>query len=118
MQGPGTLSYKKLIYAFLIAVKRLRPYFQGHSIMLLMDQSIKAVFHRTNASKRIIKWTIELTKFNINFQRQPSIKAQILIDFIVECTILNETKLEQNEIDIPWLQSSSLEGRADLPEGF
>ena len=45
-----------------------------------------------------------------------SIKAQILVDFIEECTISDEIKLEQNEINIPWLQSSSLEERADFPE--
>ena len=64
-------------------------------IMLLTDQPIKAVLHQSNTSKRKAKWIIELTKFDISFQPRPSIKAQILVDFVVECTITNPTEPEQ-----------------------
>ena len=46
------------------------------------------------------------------------IKAQILVDFIVECTIPKEVKLERGEVDNPGLQSNSPEERTDLPNGF
>ena len=59
---------EKLTYALLIAARRLRPYFQGHTITLLTDQSIKAILHREDASGRIAKWVIELTEFDINYQ--------------------------------------------------
>ena len=59
---------KKLTYALLIAARRLRPYFQGHTITLLTNQPIKAVLHRADASERITKWTVELTEFDINYQ--------------------------------------------------
>ena len=36
----------------------------------------------------------------------------------MECTIRDETKLEQNEINVPWLQPSFPEERVDLLEEF
>ena len=65
---------EKLTYALLIAARRLRPYFQGHTITLLTDQPIKAVLHRADASERIAKWTVELTEFDINYRPRPAIK--------------------------------------------
>ena len=46
---------EKLTYALLIAARSLRPYFQGHTIILLTDQPIKAVLHRADASGSIAK---------------------------------------------------------------
>ena len=83
----------------LIAARRLRPYFQGHTVTLLTDQSIKVILHRADASGRIAKWAIELTEFDINYQPRPTVKAQILTDFIVECTISKEAEPEQGEVD-------------------
>ena len=109
---------EKLTYALLIAARRLRPYFQGHTITLLTDQPIKAVLHRADASRRIAKWAVELTEFDINYRPRPTIKAQILADFIVECTIPEEAELERGEADNPGLQPNSPEERTDLPDGF
>ena len=85
---------EKLTYALLIAARRLRPYFQGHTITLLTDQPIKAILHRVDASGRMAKWAIELTEFDINYRPRPTVKAQILADFIVECTISEEAESE------------------------
>ena len=93
----------------MIAVRRLRPYFQGHTITLLTDQPIKAILHRMDASGRMAKWTIELTEFDINYRLRPAVKAQILADFIVECTIPEEAEHEQGEID-------GLESRPNSPK--
>ena len=117
---------EKLIYCLLIAARRLRPYFQEHTITVLTDQPIRAVLHRADASGRIAKWAIELTEFDINYRPRPSIKAQILADFVLECTAPVEAELESSEIIIGgrpspneaelW-RSSFPEERADLLEG-
>ena len=36
------------------------------------------------------KRAIDLQEFNINFLPQPTMKAQILVDFLVECTVPKE----------------------------
>ena len=50
---------------------------------------------RSNLSQQIpkeslAKWVIELIEFEIKFRPQSSIKAQALVDFIVECTITED----------------------------
>lgn len=81
---------EKLVYALLIVAWKLQPYFQVHTITLLTDQPIKSILHQPDTFECITKWTIKLFEFDIRFQPQPSIKAQILIDFLVECTIPDE----------------------------
>ncbi|XP_077249397.1 uncharacterized protein LOC143888897 [Tasmannia lanceolata] len=49
---------EKLAYALIMAVKKLRLYFQAHTIKVLTDQPLR-----------------------------PAIKAQVLADFVAECTI-------------------------------
>ena len=71
-----------------------------------------------DASERIAKWTIKLTEFDINYRLQPMIKVQILADFIVECTIPKEAKLEEGEADDPGLQPNSHKERTDLSDDF
>ena len=109
---------EKLTYALLIAARRLRPYFQGHTVTLLTDQPIKAVLHRADTSGRMAKWAIELTEFDINYQSRPTVKAQILADFIVECTISEEAEPEQGKVDSLKSQLNSSEEETDPPDCF
>lgn len=62
--------------------------------MVLIDQPLKTALHKPDTMGRIAKWTLELTKFGIMFQLHPSIKAQVLVDFVMECTILEEEPME------------------------
>ena len=66
---------EKLIFILVIAAQRLRPYFQVHLIAILIDQPLKIVLHRSDTSGQLAKWVIELTKFEMKFQPQPSIKV-------------------------------------------
>ncbi|XP_074324061.1 uncharacterized protein LOC141660983 [Apium graveolens] len=47
----------------------------------------------SKASGRLIKWEIELGEFDIKYKPRTAIKAQALVDFVVECTI-NDQKIE------------------------
>lgn len=44
----------------------------------------------------MVKWVIKLSEFNISYRPRPSMKAQILADFIVMFTVL-EDKVTANE---------------------
>ena len=39
---------EKLAYALLITARKLRPYFQAHSIILPTNQPLRSIFHRPN----------------------------------------------------------------------
>ena len=66
--------------------RRLRPYFQAHTIEILTDQPMRQVLHKPESSGRLVKWAIELSEFDVRFKPRTTIKGQILVDFIAEFT--------------------------------
>ena len=74
--------------------KELRPYFHSHTIRVLTNYSLRQVLQKLDASSRLLKWAIELSQFEIEFQPQLAIKGQAVADFIVE---LSRTPDEQPE---------------------
>ncbi|XP_077219108.1 uncharacterized protein LOC143853272 [Tasmannia lanceolata] len=48
---------------------------------------LRQVLHRPDTSGRLVKWAMELSEFNIRYVPRPAIKAQVLADFVAECTI-------------------------------
>ncbi|GFZ01032.1 hypothetical protein Acr_14g0006670 [Actinidia rufa] len=77
---------EKIAYALMIAARKLRHYFQAHSIIVLTDQPLKQILQRPDTSGRLLKWSIELSEFHIEYKPRTAIKAQALADFIVEST--------------------------------
>lgn len=58
---------EKLVYALLIVSWKLHPYFQAHTIILLIDQPMNSVLHKSDTFGHITKWAIELSEFDIKF---------------------------------------------------
>ncbi|XP_022860798.1 uncharacterized protein LOC111381267 [Olea europaea var. sylvestris] len=77
---------KKLAVALITTSRKLRPYFQAHSIQVLTNFPLKQVMQKTDASGRLLKWAIELSEFDLTFQPRHAIKGQALADFMVEFT--------------------------------
>ncbi|XP_022880798.1 uncharacterized protein LOC111398075 [Olea europaea var. sylvestris] len=77
---------EQLVFALIVAIRKLRPYFQSHTVQVMIDQPIKQILHRPETSGRLLKWAIELSEFDIKFRPRTTIKAQALADFIVELT--------------------------------
>ncbi|KAK2997608.1 hypothetical protein RJ639_026556 [Escallonia herrerae] len=78
---------EKLAFALLIAARKLRLYFQSHTITVLMDRPLRRILHKPDLSGRLVPWSVELGEFDIQYKPRPSIKGQALADFIVECTL-------------------------------
>ncbi|XP_077232508.1 uncharacterized protein LOC143869835 [Tasmannia lanceolata] len=70
-----------------MAARKLRPYFQAHTIKVLTGQPLRQILHRPDTSGRLVKWAVELSEFDIKYLPRPAIKAQVLADFIAECTM-------------------------------
>ena len=81
---------EKLAYILLIASRKLRHYFQAHPITIYTDHPLKQVLQRPEASGRLLKWNIELSQFDLNFQPRRSIRGQVIADFIAEFTVPEE----------------------------
>ena len=53
-------SIEKFTLAMITASRKPRPYFQAHKIEVLTDQPLRNIMHNPKASRRLIKWAIEL----------------------------------------------------------
>jgi ribonuclease HI len=76
----------KLLYAILIASRKLHHYFQAYKIVVVTSYPLKAILHNSNATGNIPKWTSELAGFQLHFQQRHAIKSQVLANFVAEWT--------------------------------
>ena len=59
---------EKLAFALLTAVRKLKPYFQAHTIIVLSDQPLKRAMNSPEATGRMALWAIELSEFDIQYR--------------------------------------------------
>ena len=64
--------------------QKLRPYFQAHQVIVLMNQPLISIFHKLNMSKRMLKWAIELSEYKIKYQPRLALKGQAMANFIAK----------------------------------
>ena len=78
---------EKLILALVTAARKLRPYFQAHTIEVPTKYLMKQVLHKSETFGRLMKWAIELSEFDIRYRPKTAIKGQVLADFVMEFTL-------------------------------
>ena len=77
---------EKLAFALVMAARKLKPYFQTHTIIVLTDQPLKRVMSSLEATGRMALWAIELSKFDVQYRLRTVVKGQIVADFTAEYT--------------------------------
>ena len=77
---------EKLAFALVTAVRKLKPYFQAHTIIVLTDQPLKRAMSSLEAAGRMALWAIELSEFDVQYRLRTAVKWQIVADFIAEYT--------------------------------
>ena len=77
-------NIKQTVLALRSAAQKLRPYFQAHLIVVLTDQPLRSILHKSNMSGRMLQWVIELSEYGIEYQPRLSMKGQVMADFVVE----------------------------------
>ncbi|GJT74568.1 reverse transcriptase domain-containing protein [Tanacetum coccineum] len=107
LRGPKVnyTPMEKLVLALLSASKRLKRYFQAHTIVVITDQPIKQLLSSSEMSGRMLKWKFELEGYDIQYRPRTAIKGQILADFIVERPeeeSPDELMAEPEELPEPW----------------
>ncbi|XP_031127679.1 uncharacterized protein LOC116029776 [Ipomoea triloba] len=119
---------EKMAYALVTTARKLVPYFQAHPKEVLTDQPLAGILRNPMSSGRMMKWAIELTQYGIEYRPRPSIKAQALADFIVECTTQDRRGKTNNDAPDEWWELNA-DGAASAkhcgggimlttPEGF
>ena len=77
---------QKFLYALLVTSRKLRHYFQAHKIKIPSTFSLGEILHNRDANGCIVKWSVELGEFDIEFCPREAIKSQILANFVSEWT--------------------------------
>ena len=103
---------EKLILVLVTTSRKLRPYFQAHTIEVPTEYPMKQILHKPETSGRLIKWAIELSEFDIKYKPRTTIKGQILADFIMEFTPTEPTEATQLTPDLP-IWRLSVDGAAN-----
>ncbi|KAK3029110.1 hypothetical protein RJ639_039254 [Escallonia herrerae] len=94
----------KMALALITSARKLRPYLQSHTIVILTDQPLGKVLQSPEASGRLVNWSVELGEFDIRYKPRVIIKAQALSDFVVECTMPEDLpQLILSKAPDPWL---------------
>ena len=103
---------EKLILALVTTARKLRPYFQAHTIEIPTKYPMKQVLHKPETSGRLMKWVIELSEFDITYKLKTVIKGKILADFVMEFTSAELAKATQATSDLP-IWRLSVDGAAN-----
>jgi ribonuclease HI len=80
------IELEKVLYAVLMASRKLRHYFQAYHIIVPSSQPLKDIMRNREATGRIRKWAAELNEFSIDYVHRSSIQSQALADFIADWT--------------------------------
>ena len=79
---------EKLAFTLVTVARKLKLYFQAHTIIVLMDQPLKRAMSSPEAAERIALWAIEFSEFDIQYRLRTAKKGQVMADFIAEYTQL------------------------------
>ena len=114
---------EKLAFALVIAARKLKPYFQAHTVNVLTDKPLRRAMSNPEAAGRLALWAIELSKFDIRYRPRTAIKGQVVADFIAEFTHDEDKGVEKSPLWSIYTDGSSnkLTGGAGIvllsPEG-
>jgi hypothetical protein len=88
--SPSKKNYtelEKVLYAILMASRKLRHYFQMHHIIVPSSQPLKDIMRNREATGRVGKWALDLNEVNIDYVHRSSIQSHVLADFIADWTL-------------------------------
>ena len=98
---------EKLAYAVITSARKIRPYFQSHTIVILTTFPLRTILHSPSQSGRLAKWEVELSEYDIEYRRRTSAKSQVLADFLVELPTGTVTNKEPNSTWLLHVDGSS-----------
>jgi ribonuclease HI len=73
-----------MLYATLVTLRKLRHYFQSHKIKVVSSFPLGEILCSHDTVGCIVKWSVELGEFDLEFCLRQAIKSPILADFVSE----------------------------------
>jgi hypothetical protein len=75
---------EKVGLALITAADKLPQYFQAHTVYLVTQYPVQAMFNKADFTGRIWKWGAKISALGIKYLPRTAIKRQVLADFVAE----------------------------------
>jgi len=59
------MRIEKMTFFLVSTARKLKPYFQSHQIIMLMDQPLRQIIYKLDMSGYLVKWAIELGEYKL-----------------------------------------------------
>nr|CAH67900.1 OSIGBa0115K01-H0319F09.6 [Oryza sativa] len=59
---------------------------EAHRVTVVTSYPLGQILHNREGTRRVVKWAIELSEFDLHFEPRHAIKSQALADFVAEWT--------------------------------
>ena len=56
---------EKLAFTLVTVTRKLKPYFQAHTMVILTNKPLRRAMNNPEAARRIALWAIELSEFDV-----------------------------------------------------
>ena len=86
---------EKLAFALVTAARKLKPYFQAHTIVVLTDRPQRRAMSSSEVAGRMALWAVELSEIGIRYRQRTTIKGQVVANFIAKFTLKDSQGAEE-----------------------
>ena len=59
---------EKLAFALVTVAHKLKPYFQAHTVVILIDKLLRRAMSNLEAVGQMALWAIELSEFDVQYR--------------------------------------------------
>ena len=105
LQGPETRYQvlEKAALAVVFLARRLRHYFQSFTVVVMADLPIRKVLQKPDVAGRMVRWAVELSEFDVQYEHRGPIKGQVYADFVAELS--PGSAQQEEEVSFLWVFS-------------
>ena len=76
--------YKRQALAVVFSARRLRHYFHSFTVVVMTNLPIQKVLQKPDVAGRMVRWVVELSEFDIQYEPRGFIKGQVYANFVAE----------------------------------
>jgi len=87
-------ALEKAALAVVFSARRLRHYFHSFTVVVMTNLPIRKVLQKPDVAGRMVRWAVELSEFDIQYEPRGSIKGQVYADFVAELSPGGEQEVE------------------------
>jgi len=96
-------ALEKAALAVVFSARRLRHYFQSFTVVVMTDLPIQKVLQKPDVAGRMVRWAVELSEFDVQYEPRGPIKGQVYADFVVELS--SGSTQQEGEASFRWVLS-------------